>query len=131
MSPALTHRLAVSVLLIILSLVIIFHLLVLIGIIPFDIVWGGRLKDRQQMVAFETVSLVLNSVMLFIVSIKAGLIKIPIHITIIRVALWLMFALFVLNTVGNLLSKNQLEQIIFTPLTAILAICCFRLARWA
>jgi hypothetical protein len=39
-----------------------------------------------------------------------------------------MAGLFFLNTIGNLLSNNQLEKILFTPLTTILFVFSLRLA---
>jgi hypothetical protein len=47
-----------------------------------------------------------------------------------KIGLWLMFALFLLNTVGNLLSKNRYEKLIFTPITLLSAVFCLILA-WA
>ncbi len=42
--------------------------------------------------------------------------------TILRVALWLMAVLFLLNTVGNVFSNDRLEQMLFTPVTLLLAV---------
>jgi hypothetical protein len=123
-----TGQFALRGLLTILSLVVVFHFLVLLGIIPFEIVWGGRLKDRSQMPVFETVSILLNLVMLTIVGIKAGLLKVNVNRMIINIALWLMFGLFLLNTIGNLFSNNEFEKMVFTPLTLILSIFSLRTA---
>jgi len=134
MSKLLTEKVSIYSLLCILSLVIVFHLLVLSGIIPFQIVWGGRLTSHAQMVQFESVSIALNGVMLAIVAVRANLLKLRIQPGIITVALWAMCVLFLLNTVGNLLSTNTFEMVAFTPLTLILSLCCCRLAlnkKWA
>ena len=112
----------------ILSAIIIFHLLILSGIIPFQIVWGGRLENREQMLQFEMISLLLNACMLLVIGIRGGLVKITINPLIIRILLWAMCGLFILNTLGNVLSNNTLEAIIFTPLTLLLAIFSWRLA---
>ena len=40
-----------------------FHLLVLAGVIPFDIVWGGNLKDKTQLYLMEGVSIAINLLM--------------------------------------------------------------------
>jgi hypothetical protein len=123
-----TERTAVYCLLCILASIIVFHLLVLVGVIPFQIVWGGRLTDRAQMVQFESISIVVNLIMLAIVTVRAGLLKLRINPIIITIALWVMCVLFLLNTVGNLLSTNAFEKAVFTPLTLLLSVCCFRLA---
>ena len=112
----------------ILSAITIFHVLILSGIIPFQIVWGGRLENREQMLQFEMISLLLNACMLLVIGIRGGLVKVTINPLIIRILLWAMCGLFILNTLGNVLSNNTLETIIFTPLTLLLAIFSWRLA---
>ena len=42
------------------TLSIVFHLLVIIQIIPSSIVWGGRLTNQQELFIFESISIVLN-----------------------------------------------------------------------
>ena len=128
MKNFLSERVAFYGLLLILSLIVGFHLLVMIGIIPFAIVWGGRLQNHSQMLQFETVSILLNLIMLAVVAVKGGILKVNVKPIILKVALWLMAALFALNTIGNLFSNNELEKLIFTPLTFLLALFCFRLA---
>ncbi|HUH33568.1 MAG TPA: hypothetical protein VLZ28_06405 [Daejeonella sp.] len=123
-----TRQIATYGLLSILSIIVLFHLLVICGIIPFEIVWGGRLKDFSQMIVFETISISLNLVMLFVVASDASLIKLKLNSLIIRIGLWTMCALFILNTAGNLLSNNETERLVFTPLTVLLSVFSFRLA---
>lgn len=123
-----TKRIATNGLLFILSLVILFHGLVLIGVVPFQIVWGGRLKDASQMLVFETVSIGINVLMLTVVGVHAGFIKVKLNPMIIRGALWIMGVIFLLNTLGNLFAVDPLERLIFTPLTLLLSLGSFRLA---
>lgn len=112
----------------ILSLIVVFHFAILSGIINYRIVWGGRLTSQDQMVVFETISILVNLLMLLIVWVKAGWVRMRIHPTLLSVSLWGMSALFLLNTFGNLMSLNQTEKFVFTPLTLLLAFLCFRLA---
>lgn len=121
-------RFAAFGLIILLSLITVFHLSVLIGIIPFNIVWGGRLAEHSQMVIFESVSITINLLMIATVGLKAKLIFSRVSPKFIRIALWIMAGVFVLNTIGNLASVNTFEKIIFTPVTAILAVLSIRLA---
>lgn len=107
-------------LLVIFSLVLIFHILVLVKVIPYSIVWGGRLKTDTEMYKFEFVSLLINSLFLMLVLIKADLLNVELHETVVALSFWVMAALFLLNSVGNLLSKSKWEKIIFTPLTILL-----------
>lgn len=116
--------LAGYVLLVTLGLVILFHILVITGIVPFSIVWGGRLDSPSEMIRFEAVSIFLNLLMLGVVAIRTGLLRVPVSSSLIRVLLWLMCALFALNIIGNLQSVNAFEKKVFTPLTILLAVCC-------
>lgn len=113
---------------IIFGLTIIFHALVLAGIIPFDIVWGGKIQSETEMFKLEIVSVALNLFFLFVVLAKSNIIVLPVSQLFFRGMFWLMTALFLLNTLGNLLSENHLEKLIFTPLTLVLAVFSFIVA---
>jgi hypothetical protein len=128
MKRLLTELTAIRTLFLILSLVSIFHLSVITGIIPFEIVWGGRLSNHSEMLIFETVSIFINTIMLITVSIKGKYLKIHINSTLMKIIFWFMFVTFLLNTVGNIFSLNQFEKLFFTPLTLILSILSLRLA---
>lgn len=114
--------------LIFLSLVLIYHILILTELIPYKIAWGGRLETKSQMYSFETVSIVINLLIMLVILIKGAYLKTNIPVGIINIFLWILTALFTLNTIGNLFSNNFLEMIIFTPLTFISAILCYRMA---
>lgn len=111
------------------SATIIFHLLVLAGVIPFDMVWGGRLASEKDMYLFESASLAMNACFLCIVLVKVKALKVNIPGKAINAALWSMMVLFLLNTAGNLFSTNEMETMIFTPVTILLAVLCFLLVR--
>src|SRR5687767_5019068 len=128
MKKLISERFAANGIMFILSGIVIFHFLIIAGIIPFEIVWGGRLKNQTEMLQFESISIALNLVMLTLVAIKIGLLKINLKPNFLKVSFWLMAVLFALNTLGNLLAVNTLETLIFTPLTFILAVFSFRLA---
>ncbi|GAA3995760.1 hypothetical protein GCM10022408_02900 [Hymenobacter fastidiosus] len=123
-----TERAAANGLLIILSAVVLFHVLVLLRVIPFAIVWGGRLTDETQLLTFETVSILLNLMMLTAVAVRAGLVKVRLPRLLLPTILWSMTGLFLANTVGNLLATTAFEKLVFTPLTLLLALFSLRLA---
>jgi hypothetical protein len=102
---------------------------VIFGIVPFQNVWGGRLKTQEEMLKFEAFSIVLNLIFIAVVLVKAGFWKVKISPKIISLLLWIMTILFALNTIGNLFAVNDLEKYIATPITFILSILCFILAR--
>jgi hypothetical protein len=106
----------------------VFHLLVVAGVVPFDMVWGGRLRSHSQMLAFEAVSLAVTLLMLAVVAVRAGYLPIRVPRRAMTVVFSLMFLLFLANTAGNLASKNELEKRLFTPLTLVLALLSLRVA---
>jgi len=128
MKNLITTKAAVRALLILFSITIIFHVLVLTGFIPFTKVWGGRLQNQQEMLFFESVSLLLNLFMLGVVAVKGKYLKIQIRARVISVVLWCMFLIFMLNTVGNLMANNDFEKIAGTIGTLLLALLCLKLA---
>lgn len=113
--------------LIMLGLIIVFHLLVLMHIIPFTIVWGGRLKNGTEMLRFEIAATIINALLITVIAIKGRYLKFNIPSKIITIILWLFVGLFSLNTIGNLLAKMTFETIVFTPITLMLAIFCLRI----
>lgn len=115
-------------LLILLSLFLILHFIIILKIIPYNLVWGGRLKTDKEMYRFEIVSILINSFFLFVVLVHSCILTISFHKIIMTIILWVMTALFAFNTLGNILSKNKLEQKLFTPITILLTIFSLILA---
>ena len=105
-----------------------FHLLVIVGIVPDSIVWGGRVKDRKNLVSMEVGSLstiVLTGAVGFVRALQLAQGEVFLLTTILS---WLFFAVFVLNSIGNLFAKTRFERLAFTPVTLILAYIFLRLA---
>lgn len=115
--------------LILLCAALLFHLSVLVQLVPYRIVWGGRLQSVSNMYRFEAVSLALNAFFLLVVLAKCGVLRLKISPGVFRWVLTGMALLFLLNTAGNLFSDNNTERLLFTPLTLLLATLSFLLAR--
>lgn len=49
------------------TLAIIMHMLILTGVLPSSFVWGGRLQTREEVVAFELVSIAVQLLFILIV----------------------------------------------------------------
>ena len=112
-----------------LTLVMIFHLSILTQIVPYDIVWAGKLKTKQEMYVFESVSILINSILISTLLIKGNYLKINISHKIINAILWIHVVLFSLNTLGNLTAKTLFEKAVFTPLTFVSAILIFIIVK--
>jgi hypothetical protein len=118
---------AVWTVIILSCMTIIFHILILLRIIPYENVWAGRLKRVDEMYIYESISIAVNCILIVIVLIKIRMINAGIFHTFINILLWIFVLLFILNTAGNLTSKTTLETIIATPLTFVLALLCLRI----
>ena len=109
--------------------VILFHSLIITRIIPYTIVWAGKLKDVEDMWKFETISIAINSFLLSTLLLKGNYLKSKIPDKILNAILWLFMFVFVINTIGNLMSKTLFEKIVFTPLTLIAAVLIWIIVR--
>lgn len=118
-----------KILIVLFSLILIFHFLIVFGTIPYQNVWAGRLKSREEMLKFESFSIILNAIFMAVVLVKANLINIKVPKKVINVSLWIMAIVFALNTIGNLFAIGSLEKYIATPVTFLLSIFCVILAR--
>lgn len=121
-------RLAIRALLLLLTLVLAFHFAVLTGWISDQIVWGGRMNKREEIVKAEWISIAINALLLWLVAQRAGLMKPLLPEKGLRIVFWGMAILFALNTLGNTMAAHPIERLVFTPLTLLLSVLCARLA---
>lgn len=129
MAILLSPKQASVIMIVLLSAVIIFHILILSKIIPYTMVWAGRLKTDQEMYAFETISILINILLLFTILQKANFIKKIFSKNLLNIILWIFVIIFALNTLGNLFAKNIIELILGTALTAISSFLCWLIVR--
>ncbi|MDP1746994.1 MAG: hypothetical protein Q8L90_15575 [Bacteroidota bacterium] len=113
---------ALKMMLGLLTLVIIFHLAIITKLIPYTIVWAGKLKTDNEMYAFEAISIAINIFLVVLLLLKGKYIKHGISDKVLNIILWLFVALFALNTLGNLMAETLFEKLVFTPLTLVSAI---------
>ncbi|PCJ67519.1 MAG: hypothetical protein COA58_03770 [Bacteroidetes bacterium] len=109
--------------------ILIFHLSILLEIIPYEAVWAGKLNSVEEMYVFETISILINVLLLIVLRVKFKNIKTSKSNKIIDVIIWAFVFLFALNTLGNLFAKSLIEQILGTVLTAVSAILCWIIVR--
>ncbi len=109
---------AIKIMLWLLVTVMIFHLSIILKIVPYEITWGGRLKNDTEMYVFETISMVINLFLFSILLIKGEYLKKIIPLKIVNLVLWVFIVLFGLNTIGNILAKTSFEKF-FAILTLV------------
>ena len=118
---------ATIIIIILLCVILIFHTLVLAGIIPYAIIWAGKINSVADMRKLEMISICVNSFAILVLLLKAGYIQNNIPVKILNTIIWLLAVLFSLNTIGNLFAESGFELYFFTPLTFLLAILCLRI----
>lgn len=62
-----SFRTASNIILVLNAAVIVFHIFVLLQIFPLSVVWAGRLESVEEMFVFESVSIVINLILIGIV----------------------------------------------------------------
>jgi len=123
-----SSKTAIKIMLWVLLAVILFHLSIILKIVPYEITWGGRLKNDSEMYVFETISIVINLFLCFILFIKGKFIREFLSMKIVNISLWIFVIIFGLNTVGNILAKTNFEKF-FTLVTLTSAILLWIILR--
>ncbi len=116
-----TNRIAIKIMIGLLLAVIIFHLCIVVKVIPYEITWGGRLNSEREMYIFESISIFINFFLGFVLLMEGGYIRRYFRQSMINIILWIFFILFVLNTIGNIFAKTNFEKS-FAIVTLIFAI---------
>ena len=124
-----SKKTAVKLMMGLLSIVILFHLCVLFGMISYQIVWAGKLKSKEEMYVFETVSILLNVSLMIIVYLKYQNVKKSVTNRIVDLMIWVFVILFALNTIGNIFANSLMEQFLGTILTFVSSILCWVIVR--
>ncbi|MHB0756266.1 hypothetical protein [Polaribacter sp. M15] len=88
----------------------IFHILVFFQIIPYTIVWGGKIKSISEMYILEGVALLIMLFIGAVVSMESRLVKTIFTAKTIKRILLIFAVFFILNTIGNLLAETIIEK---------------------
>ncbi len=127
MKKLISHKWAINIMIALLTVVLVFHTIILTGTISYTIVWAGKISNVADMRKLEVISICVNSFLIMIFLLKANYIQNKIPIKILNVIIWLFVILFSLNTIGNLFAKSNFELFFITPLTFISAILCLQI----
>ncbi|WKK80719.2 hypothetical protein [Marivirga arenosa] len=119
---------SIKLLLAIQLLVTLFHLTIILKIIPYENVWGGRLENDDQMYVFEILSVIVNLYLILIVSQKGNLLKKVFSEKVVKISLWAFMILFGLNTIGNLLAQTTFEKF-FAIITLVSSILLWNILK--
>lgn len=128
MKNLISPKTAGIIMLIIFLLLVKMHLLIMLKLIPSDFVWGGQTgQNPSDLIMMEIIAVLVLILFALIVIVKIKFLFPDKFRRLSTIGMWLIFAYFGLNTVGNLLSPNMLEKLIFTPVAIILSLLSLRL----
>lgn len=116
-----------NILILLSSLLIVFHIINLLGLIPDNIVWTGRVTSERTKLIMGAVSIILNLIILLSAAIRLNYIGNEKQQELVRKILPFLFYWLVGNTIANLFSKSMTEVLVFTPILVILTISCYRI----
>ena len=129
MNKLISTKLAGNLLLGALGLLAVFHILVLLSVVPADIVWGGAIQNSAtSLFPLEMISLFATLLFAVVIAAKAGYIKASRFQTAVNIGVWVVFAILLLSMAGNFASGVAFENLIFAPIAVVLAFCAYRLA---
>jgi len=127
MKKLISQKQAINIMIALLNAVLVFHTLVLTAVIPYAIVWAGKVSSVEEMKKLEVISICINAFAILVFVLKADYIQHKMPVKILNAIILLLAVLFSLNTIGNLFAKSKFEFYFFTPLTFILAVLCLRI----
>jgi hypothetical protein len=110
-----------------LALLAVFHILVILNVIPSDMVWGGRSAPGSAG-CLETVGVTVTVLFMLVTAMRAGFLWPGRLRRTVRAAMWVVFVYFTLNVVGNVAAVSVAEKIVFIPVSVIMALLALRLA---
>lgn len=122
-------RAAYMTLIIVPALFLIFHTLIIAGILPRNIVWSGRLTSAT-FLPFELLSLTINLLLIITGSVSGKIITAKAAITLVNWIKWFLFYFIIINTFVGLFSTTTLE-VLMTPITALYALCLYRIIKFS
>lgn len=123
-----TRRAAIKIMLALIAAVTLFHLLIVVKVIPYTLAWGGRLQNDGAMYVSESLSIVVNLFLGFVLLMKGEYIRLYFSPRMIHVILWVYLFLFVLNTLGNLFAATSFEKSL-AVLAVAFAVLLWRVVR--
>ena len=128
MKNIISTKFAGNVLISLLILLIVFHVLVLMKVIPYQIVWAAQIDDSSTLLIYEGFAISLTALFVLIISMKIGYFMPRKFNKVVNAGVWFVFIYFLLNTIGNLTSGVTAEKLIFTPLTILMTLLAFGVA---
>lgn len=118
---------AKTILLYLLGLLIVFHVLVIVGLVPGHFVWGNQIPE-ESILPMEMIAIVLTISFMLFVMIKMRYLAENRKSVFANIALWIIGLLLSLSALLNLISEVSIENLIFAPLALVMSLLTIRVA---
>ncbi|MBS1561545.1 MAG: hypothetical protein JSS89_08060 [Bacteroidetes bacterium] len=105
------------------ALLVCFHAAVLLGMFPSSLVWSGGQRIQGDIVQLEMVSIGAALIFLWISLRARHAVAVGQSTRLVRISMVFFTVVLSLSVVANIASANLLEQLLFIPISAILAGC--------
>lgn len=116
-----------NVLLIALLVLLIIHILVLFGVVSPDIIWDTTITDKASVVISEWIAIFFILMFIFGILLKLNYLPMKGLRKSADSILWIMSLYYLLNIIGNFMSDNPIEKLLYSPLTLIMILMALRL----
>ena len=103
-------KINIKILLWLIAAVTLFHLAILIKIIPYEITWGGKLKNDAEMYLFESISILINLFLAYLLLIRVEYVHKLIPSKVVNIILWIFLFIFGFNNIGNIFADTLFEK---------------------
>jgi hypothetical protein len=92
-------------------IIIIIQTLIILRILPYNIIGGGRLENYNLTFSIAKISIIILVVEIIFIIIVLKYIRNKKRNILIKIGLWILFSLLFINLIGNILSKTLFEKI--------------------
>ena len=103
-------KIAIKILIWLIATVTLFHLAIITKIIPYEVAWGGKINNDAEMYVFESISILINLFLGFILLIKGDYVLSFLTTRVVDIILWIFLLIFGLNTIGNIFAESLFEK---------------------
>jgi hypothetical protein len=105
-----SHKYPIKILLCLIATVTLFHLAIITKIIPYKVTWGGKINNDAEMYVFESISILINLFLGFILLIKGDYVLSFLTTRVVDIILLIFLLIFGLNTIGNIFAESLFEK---------------------